>query len=725
MANWQILKAAIAKVIKTNGNQEITGQVLQNVLNSIISSVGENSTFAGIATPTTNPGVPDGNIFYLAIEPGTYSNFDGIKITAGEVVILEWRRSWVKKISGFALASKVTELESSIGILGKYLDGCSIVPFSISRGYIDLSGTAINIGGPYFYTSFIKLEKGKKYFVAASGSSNTLIIAAYDTDSESSLNSELSLTGEGKYLQKIIIPKSDYYIRITINSSTAPLNQHGVVEIMPEGMVRELHKTSFLNLFKNGSECDLIPFKSGKFISYGNGTEGIGTTYNITEFSVKKGDRIKLIVGGSTSVAVIAAYKNGKYYKDLSIQGTGEKQEITYYVKDIDKVIITNNTAYLEKPKITYTVNELINGFGINEDSSAFKNKGYIENSTGEIKDGGYSYTDLLDVNVGSLIVANVRASGSVSPIALYSDDGAYIDSVKGVEYGGEMHEYYYVVNNSAITKARICTNNQFKSESKLKILNNVPASILSETTNSDDKTVPNMGLVKNLCKDYTFKKRKAVFAFIFDDGESNDEIVKNIFDEYGLKCGFAIYKSNKRYKNFYDEGFEILAHAESPISNPNEENVRNMLQTAYNKIIYMGIDCKGWVTPSSALDSKYQPLVYDYYEYGFTIYKGSATKDVGIPNTQKTYQLWRSSIESLTTEQCKAIIDSAVANSQLIIFYAHPRNLNTGANNLTTAHIKEIIEYCKDKGYGILTPYDAIRCYFTIRKNEDSFHVE
>lgn len=79
MSNWSDLKASVAEVIKTNGNQEITGQILQNALNSIISNVGENATFAGIATPTTNPGTPDGNVFYLAIEPGVYSNFNGIK----------------------------------------------------------------------------------------------------------------------------------------------------------------------------------------------------------------------------------------------------------------------------------------------------------------------------------------------------------------------------------------------------------------------------------------------------------------------------------------------------------------------------------------------------------------------------------------------------------------------------------------------------------------------
>lgn len=96
MANWSILKAAIANIIKTNGNQEIIGQLLQNVLNNIVSSVGENSTFAGIATPATNPGVPDGNVFYFANKPGIYSNFSSIIISYYGISILynDMNNSW-------------------------------------------------------------------------------------------------------------------------------------------------------------------------------------------------------------------------------------------------------------------------------------------------------------------------------------------------------------------------------------------------------------------------------------------------------------------------------------------------------------------------------------------------------------------------------------------------------------------------------------------------------
>lgn len=98
MANWNTLKTAVNNVIKTNGSQQITGQALQNVLNNIISNIGENSTFVGVATPETNPGTPDGNVFYLASQAGTYSNFAQLIIEAGEIAVFDWRgSSWTKK----------------------------------------------------------------------------------------------------------------------------------------------------------------------------------------------------------------------------------------------------------------------------------------------------------------------------------------------------------------------------------------------------------------------------------------------------------------------------------------------------------------------------------------------------------------------------------------------------------------------------------------------------
>ena len=93
MANWNDLKASVAEVIKANSNQEITGYLLQSVLNSIISNIGANATFIGIATPTTNPGVPDGKVFYFAFQEGIYANFGDLSVKSGLAVLI-FTSSW-------------------------------------------------------------------------------------------------------------------------------------------------------------------------------------------------------------------------------------------------------------------------------------------------------------------------------------------------------------------------------------------------------------------------------------------------------------------------------------------------------------------------------------------------------------------------------------------------------------------------------------------------------
>lgn len=94
MANNQTLKDAIASVVKTNGNNEITGQLMQNALFSIINQFGSGSVFMGIATPTTAPGTPDVNQFYIAETPGTYSNFNGFILTDGLVFLNNKSGTW-------------------------------------------------------------------------------------------------------------------------------------------------------------------------------------------------------------------------------------------------------------------------------------------------------------------------------------------------------------------------------------------------------------------------------------------------------------------------------------------------------------------------------------------------------------------------------------------------------------------------------------------------------
>ena len=134
MGNYEELKAAVSSVIKTNGNQEITGQVLQNTLTTLISQVGANATFAGIATPDTAPGTPDQNVFYIAGQSGVYANFGGYEVTKNAVVF--------NNVSGNWVATELNLLSSDFGNSAVYdMAYSGYLPVDLGHLYSHTSGT--------------------------------------------------------------------------------------------------------------------------------------------------------------------------------------------------------------------------------------------------------------------------------------------------------------------------------------------------------------------------------------------------------------------------------------------------------------------------------------------------------------------------------------------------------------------------------------------------------
>ena len=78
---YENLKNAIRQAIKQNGNQEITGSILQSTLLNIINTIGADYKFLGFASPSTVPPTSEeGRLFYFASESGEYVNFP----TSGE-----------------------------------------------------------------------------------------------------------------------------------------------------------------------------------------------------------------------------------------------------------------------------------------------------------------------------------------------------------------------------------------------------------------------------------------------------------------------------------------------------------------------------------------------------------------------------------------------------------------------------------------------------------------
>lgn len=140
MSNYNSLKTTIDANIKQNGRQEITGQILNSVLNQMVTTLGAGYQFAGVATTATNPGSPDAKVFYIANGKGTYTNFGGINVTEDEVVVLYWDSSWHKVSTGIASQEKLTELGQEVN---DKLDGPAEENPDFLRVYTDSDGNIL------------------------------------------------------------------------------------------------------------------------------------------------------------------------------------------------------------------------------------------------------------------------------------------------------------------------------------------------------------------------------------------------------------------------------------------------------------------------------------------------------------------------------------------------------------------------------------------------------
>ena len=105
-------KVSKADIVQTTG-QSTTSVMSQKAVSDAINKLkNAGYLYAGIATPTTNPGTPDGPVFYIANDNGTYANFGGLEVTEDDVVILYYDTVWHKVSTGIASNEKLTVFRS-------------------------------------------------------------------------------------------------------------------------------------------------------------------------------------------------------------------------------------------------------------------------------------------------------------------------------------------------------------------------------------------------------------------------------------------------------------------------------------------------------------------------------------------------------------------------------------------------------------------------------------
>lgn len=151
MANYATLKAAIQNVIKTNGNKEITGALLQQSLLAMVNSLGAYYQYAGVANPGDDLGTPDQNVFYFTNGAGSYA---GLSIADGEFGIVYYNGTW-----------RLSKLDLLTSIYGKVSAIYDIRQLTFNNGYYWRYDGALGANALWSYSSPIAVTRGTIVYV--------------------------------------------------------------------------------------------------------------------------------------------------------------------------------------------------------------------------------------------------------------------------------------------------------------------------------------------------------------------------------------------------------------------------------------------------------------------------------------------------------------------------------------------------------------------------------
>lgn len=442
MSNYNSLKTTIDANIKQNGNQEITGQILNSVLNQMVNILGTGYQFAGVATldPATDPGTPDAKVFYIANGKGTYEKFGGINVTEDDVVVLYWDSSWHKVSTGIASNEKLSELERD---LGQYAELPSVAMTAEMTGkYINADGEfvddadfniaaigAVVVGNTYelYMGSAAKMRLGVALFVARIKTTTTSgterieyvpLFSAMSTDIPTS--GYVCFEAMDAYSDVLVCYRAD-----VPEAATLLVRRYGTKASIA---------TQINNLRK---KVDLKSFADGYYESMRVGTaDNLTSKGDATEEMImsRKAGGDNQIEDGSASIKRIKGYSvvwNQKC-KELTADNTSVLQAT---VADVDYV---NNAI-----KITELVvpgNPFSAGFKFNYPFRLRKNDKVLYRYDSKVsKDNLMTYWSMLG---GTVALSNKQTCKIVS---LFSDiDNVYVAFDENLDYVGE----YFVIEN-------------------------------------------------------------------------------------------------------------------------------------------------------------------------------------------------------------------------------------------------------------------------------------
>lgn len=306
MGNYQNLKSSIAQVIRNNGNNEITGDILGNILALMVDYLGNGATFKGLAALNLNPGNPDSKVFYIATIAGTYRYFDNLQVTDEVAIFINDSGSWESLETGIPLSVDVFNRMYRTPVCNKEIsDACQY--------YKDLENFIIDIK---ITGNILGTEDNPHYWAPVSVHTDIKTVILYETDAD------------GNYLEDF----NSISVSLKGNNLSYVLNQ-AVKD--KNGLTGNLSIVVDWTLWKHGKQEAMKPLRLNDdvlkdhfgFISILENVEV--TTDNVKAGYIKNVDNANI---DSWNNGVITEYhgKNGFTFQNMQQNGSGGIRTTTF-----------------------------------------------------------------------------------------------------------------------------------------------------------------------------------------------------------------------------------------------------------------------------------------------------------------------------------------------------------------------------------------------------------
>lgn len=775
MSNYSSLKATINANVKTNGNQEITGAILNSVLIQMVNSLGAGYQYMGVATPSTAPGTPDYKVFYIAATAGTYTNFGSLVLENGEVALLVYNGTWSKQTARIP-STYVTGVVH--GIYDQYVGSPTSDQLTICSSIRNIRLYGFDPTALYAPFAIWRSNGGSFHFRIAKYDGSAWNVIFYYSVPVSTFNPSDN---------NIVSIDATYNgLRVVATLNLPPASMDGRLAFTLSGNPCFVFSK---NCFADNYDDDIATLSSR--------VDGLDATIAkvdsyLTELT---GNELRVMTDGFILTQDDFTY-NGFIYKNTGLFYTHAQYKATGYIA--------------VRPGSTYVLKA-------NCDTNACvgfydENKTYINNFaqgqgvwTLTLPDNAYyirissnidgSYMKMSGDSIGNLSTKSSILSRCVNNIWKTYGDMSRLENLFGDVRRWQIYEAFrqvkfigcdptiprtiYLVWNTYVNNTFQIRISQFNTATNSWVAEfqyNVPASerltdVLEITITSGTKSVemlvdtsllpastgtifnaltstPEMifssdcyvsedpgGLEERIAalEDLPANKvvrlfpntKLPVISFEFDDVVDNDAQVVSLFDSYGAKANFAFIASDaklstygKKYLQWQKNGHGILSHSiNGTIFNTDNYTPATALaafQESKNKLEKAGFVINGWVSPSSQMASEFIDGIKATYAYAFTY--GSANNRESNPCTITRY-----SMQSHTIAEIEAFVDSCISGDNILTFYGHAADFGNTYNGevWNIAKLTTILQYVLAKRDLGLVYFDntdnCIKYYFDL----------